>query len=167
MQLAPAAKALIMSPEYLIPPSEIMGILALLVTFAISNKAVNWGTPTPATTLVVQIDPGPIPTLIASAPNLIKSLAASGVAIFPTTIGVWIFFLICLKASKTNDEWPWAVSINKTSTPTLSRSIALLKSISFVPMAAPTNNWPFLSLTEWGNFSPLWISLTVIRPIHL
>ena len=41
MQLAPAAKALIMSPEYLIPPSEIIGILALLVTFAISNKAVN------------------------------------------------------------------------------------------------------------------------------
>jgi len=88
----------------------------------------------------VQIDPGPIPTLIASAPNLIKSLAASGVAIFPTTIGVWIFFLICLKASKTNDECPCAVSINKTSTPTLSRSRALLKSISFVPMAAPTNN---------------------------
>ena len=49
--------------------------------------AVNWGTPTPATILVVQIEPGPIPTLIASAPNLIKSLAASGVAILPTTMG--------------------------------------------------------------------------------
>jgi len=30
--------------------------------------AVTWGTPTPATTRVVQIEPGPTPTLTASAP---------------------------------------------------------------------------------------------------
>ena len=54
--------------------------------------------------LVVQIEPGPIPTLIASAPNLIKSLAASGVAILPTTIGNFIFFLTFLKDSNTADE---------------------------------------------------------------
>jgi hypothetical protein len=36
MQLAPAANALTISPEYLIPPSEIMGILFLLVIDAIS-----------------------------------------------------------------------------------------------------------------------------------
>ena len=50
-------------------------------------------------TLVVQIEPGPIPTLTASAPALTKSNAASPVAIFPTTISkcvdiVFFFFLI-------------------------------------------------------------------------
>ena len=45
-----------------------------------------------------------MPTLIASAPNLIKSFAASGVAIFPTTIGKFIFFLIFLNDSNTADE---------------------------------------------------------------
>ena len=44
-------------------------------------------TPTPATILVVQIDPGPIPTFNESAPALIKSIAASAVAILPTTTG--------------------------------------------------------------------------------
>ena len=110
--------------------------------------AVNWGTPTPATILVVHIEPGPIPTLIASAPNLIKSLAASGVAILPTTIGNFIFFLIFLKDSNTADEWPCAVSMNKISTPALSNSIALCKSLGLLPIAAPTNNCPFLSFTE-------------------
>ena len=48
--------------------------------------ALSCGTPTPATILVVQIEPGPIPILIASAPFDIKSLAASSVAILPTII---------------------------------------------------------------------------------
>ena len=34
--------------------------------------------------LVVQIDPGPIPTLTPSAPAFTKKSAASAVAIFPT-----------------------------------------------------------------------------------
>ena len=45
-----------------------------------------------------------MPTLIASAPSLIRSLAASGVAIFPTTIGNLIFFLIFLNDSNTAEE---------------------------------------------------------------
>ena len=48
----------------------------------------------PATILVVQIEPGPMPILIISAPLLIKNLAASGVATLPTHIEV--FFLILL-----------------------------------------------------------------------
>ena len=44
----------------------------------------NCGKPTPATTLVVQIEPGPIPTFTPSAPASTKYLAASPVAIFPT-----------------------------------------------------------------------------------
>ena len=48
----------------------------------------------PATILVVQIDPGPIPTFIISAPELYNFFAASPVAIFPTQIGIFlsIFF---------------------------------------------------------------------------
>ena len=39
--------------------------------------AVTWGTPTPATTRVVQMDPGPMPTLIASAPAFSRARAPS------------------------------------------------------------------------------------------
>ena len=52
---------------------------------ATSSTAENCGNPTPATTRVVQIDPGPIPTLTASAPASTRYFAASGVAILPTT----------------------------------------------------------------------------------
>ncbi len=45
--------------------------------------AVSCGTPTPATMRVVQIEPGPMPTLIASAPASISALAPSAVATLP------------------------------------------------------------------------------------
>ena len=64
----------------------ITGIPYFLPTSAQSITAVNCGTPTPATTLVVQIDPGPIPTLTQSAPASTKSLTASAVAILPAII---------------------------------------------------------------------------------
>ncbi len=51
----------------------------------------------PATNLVVQIEPGPIPTLITSAPALIRNFAASGVAIFPAHKAVFLFFLFFIK----------------------------------------------------------------------
>ena len=41
------------------------------------------GTPTPATTRVVQIEPGPIPTFTPSAPASISASAASAVAMLP------------------------------------------------------------------------------------
>src|SRR5690606_17759674 len=83
-QSAPAAIAFGISPVYRTPPSAITGIPVPLRAAATSNTAENCGYPTPATTLVVQIDPGPIPTLTASAPCLTRYLAASAVAIFPT-----------------------------------------------------------------------------------
>ena len=46
----------------------------------------------PATNLVVQIDPGPIPTFTMSTPNFIKNFAASAVAIFPAHNVVCFFF---------------------------------------------------------------------------
>jgi hypothetical protein len=46
------------------------------------------GTPTPATTRVVQMEPGPMPTLTASAPASIRARAASPVAMLPA-ITAW------------------------------------------------------------------------------
>ena len=72
-----------MSPEYLIPPSAMMVTPFFFAAFAHSMIAVNCGTPTPATTRVVQMDPGPTPTLTASTPALISASVASPVATFP------------------------------------------------------------------------------------
>ena len=66
------------------------------VAFATSDIAVICGTPTPATILVVQIEPGPIPTFTASTPALIKAFAASFVAIFPAiNCNLGYFFSDC------------------------------------------------------------------------
>src|SRR5439155_242000 len=59
------------------------GTPASRATLTASMIAVNCGTPTPATTRVVQIEPGPIPTFTASAPASINALAASAVAMLP------------------------------------------------------------------------------------
>ena len=84
--LAPAAIAFAISPEYLIPPSAITGIPYLLATSYEFIIAVICGTPIPATTRVVQIEPGPIPILTQSTPALIKASVAAPVATFPAII---------------------------------------------------------------------------------
>ena len=87
---APAANAFAISPENFIPPSAINFVLLFPIPFLTFKIALNCGTPIPATSLVVQIDPGPIPTLIISTPNLTKNFAASAVAIFPAQIAVFL-----------------------------------------------------------------------------
>ena len=77
---------------YLTPPSAIIGTL-FLTLLQTSRIAENCGTPTPATILVVQMEPGPIPTLIPSAPAFNKNFAASAVAMFPTTTSTSLFNL--------------------------------------------------------------------------
>jgi hypothetical protein len=56
---APATSALAMSPEYCRPPSPTSGTPAGRQALAPRRSPVTCGTPTPATTRVVQIDPGP------------------------------------------------------------------------------------------------------------
>src|SRR3954447_16739947 len=58
---APATRALAMSPEYCRPPSAITGTPAALAASAASYTAVICGTPTPATTRVVQMVVGGAP----------------------------------------------------------------------------------------------------------
>ena len=60
---APAASALAMSPEYCRPPSAITGTPDGAHAATASRIAVICGAPTPATTRVVQIEPGPTPDL--------------------------------------------------------------------------------------------------------
>ena len=60
------------------------------------------GTPTPATTRVVQIEPGPIPTFTTSAPASYNALVASAVATLPAiNVMFGYVFLICFTCSIT------------------------------------------------------------------
>ena len=72
-----------MSPELRMPPSAIAGTPWSRQAAADSSTAVNCGTPTPATTRVVQMLPGPMPIFTASAPASISASAPSGVATLP------------------------------------------------------------------------------------
>ena len=74
-----------MSPLYLMPPSAMTGTPAFEASWTASKMAEIWGTPIPATTRVVQIEPGPMPTLTASAPASMSALVPSAVATLPAT----------------------------------------------------------------------------------
>jgi len=114
---APAARAFVMSPENLIPPSAISGILASRVARAHARIAVICGMPAPLTTRVVQMEPGPMPTFTASAPAAMRSRAPSSVAMLPAMNSEsGKRFLASLTAPITRELWPWAVSITITST---------------------------------------------------
>jgi hypothetical protein len=107
---------LAISPLVRIPPSAITG--TPLAAPAALMIAVSCGTPTPATMRVVQIDPGPMPTLIASAPASASAFAASAVAMFPAT--TWTELEACFTRSTaraTSMLWPWAVSMTMQSQP--------------------------------------------------
>src|ERR1041385_335789 len=112
---APAASALATSPEYLIPPSEMIGFPCFSAHSAQSATAVTCGTPTPATTRVVQIDPGPMPIFTASAPARTSDCVASAVATLPaitcTSHSDFTRSTIC----GTEAECPCAVSTTSTS----------------------------------------------------
>src|SRR5256884_2433734 len=110
-QDAPAASALEMSPEYLIPPSAMSGTSVPCAARAASMIAVNCGTPAPVTTRVVQIDPGPMPTFKPSTPREINSFVPSYVATFPamrdrkstrlnSSHGYISYAVFCLKKKK-------------------------------------------------------------------
>ena len=104
------------------PPSAMIGVPCRVANLRQSRMAVIWGTPTPATILVVQIDPGPTPTLTASTPALMSAWAPSAVATLPAISSHLKFFLVSLMASMTLFEWPWEVSMTMTSQPALSRT---------------------------------------------
>ena len=110
------------------------------------------GTPTPAITRVVQIEPAPIPTLTALTPQETNSRAASFVTIFPAiSCKLLYFFRISLTVFNTPSECPCAVSRTTTSTLEWIRASTLFN-VSFVtPTPAPTRSRPKSSLHALGN----------------
>src|SRR5580700_9179221 len=139
-----------MSPEKRMPPSEISGTFASLRAAATLATAEICGTPTPATMRVVQIEPGPMPTLTASAPASTSARAASAVAMLPAI--TWLSAqraLIRFTVSMTPFECPCAVSTTTRSTPA-SRSAATRSSVSGVvpPAVVLAGAREFLGLLE-------------------
>ncbi len=115
---APAAMALAMSPEKRMPPSAMTGTPRFGRPPRHFMMAVSCGTPTPATMRVVQMEPGPMPTLTASAPASISASVASAVATLPAaTCTRFDSRLMRATASITRDEWPCAVSTTIRSQP--------------------------------------------------
>ena len=93
--LAPKRMDLAISPWVRMPPSAIMGLRA---AFEHQRRAANCQPPVPKPvfTFVMQTLPGPIPTLVASAPAFSNSRTASGVPTFPAMTKVsGNSFLIC------------------------------------------------------------------------
>src|SRR3989344_5239284 len=133
---APAASALAMSPDVRIPPSAMTGILYLRATETTSSTAESCGTPTPEMRRVVQIEPGPTPTLTAST-NLHTAFAASPVAMLPNIILEFLrLFFIFRALSTTFKLCPCAQSMTIASHPASSSAFAL--SAANGPHAAAT-----------------------------
>ena len=129
--------------------------------------AVICGTPTPATTRVVQMEPGPTPTLTPSAPASTSAWAPARVAMLPPITSTSRVFgsalsrrIICSIA------WacPCAVSTTMMSTPASTRAVARFQASPKKPTPAATRSRPSPSLVASGNCSVLTKSLTVIRP---
>ena len=129
--------------------------------------AVTCGTPTPATTRVVQIEPGPTPTLTASTPASTSAWAPARVATLPPMTWTWRVAgsdLSRRTMSSISRAWPLAVSATRTSTPASTRVVARSHASPKKPMAAPTSSRPWSSLLASGNCSDFTKSLTVISP---
>ncbi len=126
--------------------------------------AVTCGTPTPATTRVVQMLPGPTPTLTPSTPASISAWAPARVATLPPITSISALALSCLIMSSTDCAWPCAVSTMRKSTPASMSAWARRLASSPTPTAAPTTRRPPSSLVACGNFSLLVKSLTVMSP---
>ena len=163
----PAARALTTSPEYLRPPSAMSGMSVSFRAWATSYTALSCGTPTPATTRVVHIEPGPIPTFTASAPALASILAASPVAILPTTMST--SGKCCLASftfSITERLWPCAVSMTMASTPAATSAAIRSRVSDVTPTPAATRRRPFSSLHAIGLSFAFVMSLYVIKPMR-
>ncbi len=148
------------------PPSAMMVTLSFSSARAQSLMAVICGTPTPATTRVVQIDPGPMPTLTASAPALASASAASPVATLPAMI--WALGKLrrtSATACTTARECPCAVSMQMTSQPAASSASTRSSRSAPMPTAAPARRLPRSSLAANGCCCAFSMSLMVIRPL--
>ncbi len=144
-----------------------MGMSRVAAAAAQSRMAEIIGTPMPATTRVVQMEPAPIPTLTASTPASMRARVAAPVATFPATSSTSTnVFRRRATMSMTPCEWPCAVSTTSTSTPAAT-SAAARSGVSFaMPTAAPQRSRPRGSFDALGYLTAFWMSLTVMRPLR-
>jgi hypothetical protein len=152
--LAPAASALVTSPECFTPPSAMMGTPCRPRPARTRLTAVICGTPTPATTRVVQMLPGPMPTLTASTPASMSASVPSAVATLPAmTFTFGEFFL--RRAHRVDD--PAVVTMRRVDDEHVDarrdESSRPLAPIGPGPMAAPTRRRRCSSLTACGYLS--------------
>ena len=162
---APAASAFTMSPDWRTPPSAITGTPAGVQAATALSTAVSCGMPQPVTMRVVQMEPGPMPTLTPSAPASTRALAPSVVATLPATTGTFSSFLMAATVSITLRLWPCAVSTTTTSQPA-STSLRT-RSRSCTPTAAPQTRRPRTSRAALGNSSYSRMSFIVIIPARV
>ena len=163
---APAAIAFAMSPEDVMPPSAITGDAVLGGDARAVVIAVICGTPTPATTRVVQIEPGPMPTFTASAPASISAAVASAVAMFPATTST--------RAARLDPphhlEHAGGVAVRRVDDEHVRRPRRRAPPRARArpgptPTAAPTRSRPCSSFVACGYSIFFWMSLTVMRPL--
>ena len=131
--------------------------------------AVICGTPMPATTRVVQIEPGPMPIFTPSAPAAIKAATPSAVATLPAIISMSLVALLCFRVFIiwiTASLWPCAVSTTSTSAPAATAASARAKASLATPKAAPTRRHLLASLFELGYDSFFSKSLRVTMAVN-
>ena len=109
------------------PPSATIGTSASAAARALSMIAVICGTPAPVTTRVVQMLPGPIPTLTASTPRSTSARVASAVATLPTISGMSGSSSRSLAAAASTPSL-WACEVSSTSRSTLASTSAAARS---------------------------------------
>ena len=132
----------------------------------VNQIADSCGMPAPLTTRVVQIEPAPTPTLIASAPASASASTPSSVTTLPATTGrLGHEPLIRSIALITPAEWPWAVSIATASTPSGDERLdPLLRDRRRRRPPRRSAAGRAVSREAFGNSWRFWMSLTVIRP---
>src|SRR5205807_716573 len=122
---APAARAFTRSPDPRIPPSAMIGTPASAAASPQLRIAVSCGTPAPVTTRVVQVEPGPTPTFTPSTPQAMRSRVPSAVATLPAIRGTSGHRAqTASTVANARSEWPWAMSITRTSTSSFTRASA-------------------------------------------
>ena len=119
----------------------------------------------PDTTRVVQMLPGPMPTLMQLAPASIKARVASCVATLPAMMGS---VGKAARSSRIMDKapllWACAVSMEMRSTFAWISASTRSSESAVTPTAAPHSSRPCESLAELGYLVVFSISLMVIRP---
>ena len=121
----------------------------------------------PATTRVVQIEPGPIPTLTQFTPAFISASVAAPVATLPAIIcksgyaSRTIFITLSTLAL-----CPCAVSITTQSTCFCTSASTRSSILAVTPTAAPHNSLPCESFAARGYLICFSISFMVIRPVR-